>query len=98
MPLSFLLYQQEEVEDDYAEDLPKGEQHVSILDSSAPVLPEYSSAPPETAGPSSTSQEPPEHIPTTSRDLLVVMDAVHTLTTTTASLTASQTALAERMA
>ena len=55
MPLSFLLHQQEEVEDDNAEDLPRGEQHVSFPDSSVPVPPESAPAPPETAGPSSTS-------------------------------------------
>ena len=39
MPLSFLLHQQEEVVDDYAEDLPRGEQTVSVPDSSPPVPP-----------------------------------------------------------
>ena len=62
MPLSFLLHQQEEVEDDYAEDLPSGEQPVSVRDSSALVPPEFAPAPLETACPSSTSQKPPEHI------------------------------------
>ena len=52
MPLSFLLYQQEEVEDDYAEDLPRGEQPVLVSDSSALVPPEFAPAPPETVGPS----------------------------------------------
>ena len=98
MPLSFLLHQQGEVEDDYSEDLPRGEQPVSVLDSSAPVPPESAPAPLETAGPSSTSQDPPEHIPTTSRDLLDVMDTVHALTSTTASLAAAQIALVEQMA
>ena len=106
MPLSFLLHQQGEVEDDYAEDLPRGEQpapvmeveRTSVPDSSPSVPPPIAPTPPETVGPSSTSQEPPEHIPTTYRDLLAVMDAVCTLTTTTASLAAAQTALAERMA
>ena len=106
MPLSFLFHQQEEVVDDYAEDLPKGEQPVpvvgvertSVPDSSPPVPPHTAPAPPETAGPSSTSQQPSEHIPVTSRDFLAVMDVVRTLATTTASLTASQTAFIERMA
>ena len=106
MPLSFLLHQQEEVVDDYAEDLPRGEQPVpvvvvertSIPDSSTPVPPPTAPAPPETGDPSSTSQQPSEHIPVTSRDFLAVMDVVCTLATTTASLAASQTALAERMA
>ena len=80
MPLSFLLHQPKEVEDDYAEDLPRGEQPVSVSDSSTPIPPESALAPPETAGPSSTSQEPPEHIPGTSRDFLAVWDAVKALT------------------
>ena len=70
----------------------------SILESSPPVPPHTTPAPPETASPSSTSQLPSEHIPVTSRDFLAVMDAVRTLTATSASLAASQTALAERMA
>ena len=98
MPLSFLLHQQEDVVDDYAEDLPRGEQPVSVLDSSSPVPPPTAQAPPETTGPSSTSQQPSEHILVTSRDFLAVMDVVRTLAATSASLAASQTALAERMA
>ena len=96
--LSFLLHQQEEVVDDYAEDLPRGEQPVSVSDSSPPIPPPTAPAPPETAGQSSTSQQPSEHIPVTSRDLLAVMDAIRTCAATSASLAASQTALAERMA
>ena len=88
--------------DDYAEDLPRGEQPVpvvevertSVLDSSPPVPLSTAPAPLETAGPSSTSQQPSEHIPVTSRDFLAIMDVVHTLVATTASLAASQTALA----
>ena len=75
MPLSFLLHQQEEVVDDYAEDLPRGEQLVSVPDSSPTVPPPPTPASPETTGPSFTSQQPSEHIPVTSRDLLAVMDA-----------------------
>ena len=92
--------------DDYAEDLPRGEQLVPVVEVertsvpnlSPPVPPPTAPAPLETAGPSSTSQQPSEHIPVTSRDFLAVMDVVRTLATTTASLAASQTALAERMA
>ena len=92
--------------DDYAEDLPRDEQPVpvvkvegtSVPDSTPPVSPPTAPAPPETAGPSSTSQQPSDHIPVTSRDFLDVMDVVRTLTATSASLMASQTALAERMA
>ena len=69
----------------------------SVLESSPPVPPHTTPAPPETAGPSSTSQLPSEHIPVTSMDFLVVMDAVRTLAATSASLAASQIALAERM-
>ena len=92
--------------DDYAEDLPRDEQPVlvvevertSVLDSSPPVPPPTTPAPPETAGPSSTSHQSSKHIPITSRDLLAVMDAVRTFAATSASFEASQTALTERMA
>ena len=88
MPLFFLLQQQEEAADDIAEDLPRGEQPVpevevertSVPNSSPPVPPPTAAAPPETVGLSSTSQEPPEHIPGTSRDFLAVLDAVTSLT------------------
>ena len=77
MPLSFLFHQQEDVVDDYAEDLPRGEQPISVMevertsvpDSSPPVPPPTTQAPLETAGQSSTSQQPSEHIPVTSSDL-----------------------------
>ena len=106
MPLSFLFHQQEDVVDDYAEDPPRDEQPVpvvevertSVLDSSPPVPPSTAPAPLKTAGPSSTSHLPSEHIPVTSRYFLAFMDAVLTLAATSASLAASQTALAERMA
>ena len=106
MPLSFLLHQQEEVVDDYAEDLPRGEQPVpvvevertSVPDSSPPIPSPTALAPPETVGPSSTIQQPSENIPVTFRDFLAVMDVVRTLATTTASIAASQTALAKQMA
>ena len=91
--------------DDYAEDLPRDEQPVpmevegtSVPGSSPPVPPLIAPAPLETACSSSMSQQPSEHIPVTSRDFLAVMDAVRTLAATSASLAASQTALAERMA
>ena len=88
--------------DDYAEDLPRDEQPVpvvevegtSVSDSSPPVPPPTAPTPPETASPSSTSQQPSEHIPITSRDFLAVMDVVRTLTATSTSLAASQIALA----
>ena len=92
--------------DDYAEDLPRDEQPVpvvevegtSVPDSSPPVPPPTSPTPPETAGPSSTAQQPSEHIPITSRDFLAVMDVVRTFSATSASFAASQAALAKRMA
>ena len=92
--------------DDYAEDMPRDEQPVSVVeveetsvpDSSPPVPPPTALAPPKTAGLSSTSQQPSEHIPVTSRDLLAVMDAVRTFAVTSASFATSQTALAELMA
>ena len=54
MPLSFLLHQQGEVEDDYVEDLPRGElpvpvvevERASVLDSSPSVPPPSTLAPP----------------------------------------------------
>ena len=106
MPLSFLLHQQEDVVDDYVEDLPRDEQPVpvvevegtSVPDSSPPILPPTAPTPLEIVGPSSTSQQPSEHISVTSRDFLVVMDVVRTLAATSASLAASQTALVEQMA
>ena len=106
MQLSFLFRQQEDIEDDYAEDLPRDEQPVPVAgvegtlvpDSSLPVSPPTASAPTDTVGPSSTSQQPSERNLVTSRDFLAVIDAVRTFATTYASFAASQTALAERMA
>ena len=92
--------------DDYAEDLPRGQQPIPVVEvertsvpDSSPLAPPHTTpAPPETAGPSSTSQQPSEHILVTYRDLLAVMDVVCSLAATSASLEASQIALAERMA
>ena len=94
MPLSILLQQQEEAADDVAEDLSRGEQPVpevevertSVPDSYPPVPPPTAPAPPEIGGPSSTSQQSPEHILVSSRELSDVMDAVCALATTQASL------------
>ena len=106
MPHSFLFHQQKDVADDYAEDL-LGDEHpfpvvevegTSVPDSSPPVPPPTALARPKTVGPSSTAQQPSEHIPVTSRDFLAVMDAVRTFVATSASFAASQIALAERMA
>ena len=73
-------------------------ERTSVLDSSPSVPPPTALAPPETAGPSSTSQQASEHILVTFRDLSAVMDVVRALATITTSLAATQTALAERMA
>ena len=61
-------------------------ERTSVSDSSPPVPPSAAPAPPETALPSSTLQQSPEHIPVSSRELSAVMDAVCTLATTQASL------------
>ena len=58
----------------------------SVPNSSPPVPPLAALAPPKTAGPSSTSQQSPEHIPVSSRELSTVMDDVCALSTTQASL------------
>ena len=104
MQRSFLFRQQEDVVDDYAEDMPRDELPVpvvegtSIPDPSPSVPPPTAPAPPETACPSSTSHQPSEHIPATSRDFLAVMDAVRTFAATSTSFATSQIELAERMA
>ena len=94
MPLFIILQQQEEVADDVTEDLPRDEQPVpevevertSIPYSSPPIPPPTAPTPPETTIPSSTSQQSPEHIPVSSRELSTVMDVFCALTTTQASL------------
>ena len=99
MPLSIILQQQQEAADDFTEDLPRDEQPVpevevertSVPDLSPPVPPPTAPTPLETAGPSSTSQQSPEHIPVSSWELSAVLDAIRALATTQASL-------AERMA
>ena len=55
-------------------------ERTSIPDLSPSVPPPTAPTPPETTGPSSTSQEPPEHIPGTSRDFLALLDVVTALT------------------
>ena len=59
-----------------------------VLDSSppSPPPPPFATAPADTAGPSRTSQQSPEHIHVSSRELATVMDAIFTLATTQASL------------
>ena len=98
MPISFVLQQQdqEEVADEVAEDPPRGEDPIPdveveverspVLDSSPPLPPPSTPAPADTAGPSYTAQQSPEHIHVSSRELAAVMDAVCALATTQASL------------
>ena len=59
-----------------------------VPDSSPPSPPPPPSAPApaDTAGPSRTSQQSPEHIHVSSRELAAVMDAICALATTQASL------------
>ena len=66
-------------------------ERTSAPDSSPPIPPPTALNPSETAGPSSTSQQPPEHIHVSSRELSAFMDVVCALAT-------NQASLAERMA
>ena len=94
MPISIILQQpeQEEATDDVVEDPPRGEDPVPEmerspdLDSTPPSPPPTIPAPTDTAGPSYTAQQSPEHIHVSSRELVDVMDAVCVLATTQASL------------
>ena len=96
MPISIILQQQEEAADDVAEDPPRGEHPVPegevevertpVPDSFPPSPPPTAPAPTDTAGPSYTAQQSPEHIHVSSRELAAVMDAVCALATTQASL------------
>ena len=98
MPISIILHQQdqEEVADEVVEDPPRGEDHVPdvevemerspILDLSPPSPPPFSPALADTTDPSYTAQQSPEHIHVSSRELVVVMEAVCALATTQASL------------
>ena len=61
-------------------------ERTSVPDSPPPVPPHTAPAPPETAGPSSISQQSLEHVHVSSRELSAVMDIVYTLATTQASL------------
>ena len=96
MPISIILQQQDQEE--VAEDPPRGEDPVPEMEvqvESSPVLnlsppspppPPSATAPADTAGPSRTSQQSPEHIHVSSRELSAVMDAICALATTHASL------------
>ena len=98
MLISIILQQQdqEEIADVVEKDPPRGEDPVPemevevernpVPDSSPPSPPPSTLAPADTAGPSYTTQQSPEHIHVSSRELAAVMDAVCALATTQASL------------
>ena len=100
MPISIVLQQrdQEEVADEVAEDPPRGEDPVPEveveverspvpdLSPPSPPPPPSAPAPADTADPSYTTQQSPEHIHISSRELAAIMDAVCVLATTQASL------------
>ena len=96
MPISIILQQQEEAADDVAEDPPRGEHPVPemeveverslVSDSSPPAPPHTAPAPTDTAGPSYTMQQSPDHVHVSSWELAAIMDAVCALATTQASL------------
>ena len=100
MPISFVLQQQdqEDVTDEVAEDLPRGQDLVPKveveverspipdLSPPSPPPPPSAPAPADTAGPSYTAQQPPKHIQISYRELAAVMDAVCGLATTQASM------------
>ena len=98
MLLFIILQQEEEAAADIAEDPPRGEHPVpeveveveverTLVPYSSPLVPPSTApAPTDTAGPSYTAQQSPEHIHVSSRELAAVMDAVCTLATTQASL------------
>ena len=96
MPVSIILQQQdqEKVADEVAKDTQRGEDPVPemeveverspVPDSSPSSPPPSALAPADTAGPSRTSQQSPEHVHVSSRELAAVMDAVCALATTQA--------------
>ena len=61
-------------------------QRTPVPDSSPPAPPPTAPAPTDTAGPSYTSQQSPEHIHVSSRELAAVMDVVCALATIQVSL------------
>ena len=96
MPISIILQQQEKAANDVAEDPQRGEDPVPemeveverspVLDSSPPSPPPTAPAPTDTADPSYTAQQSPEHIHASSRKLAAIMDAIYALATAQASL------------
>ena len=57
-----------------------------VSDSSPPAPPPTTPAPTDTADPSYTAQQSPDHVHVSSRELAAVMDVVCALATTQASL------------
>ena len=100
MPISIVLQQQDqkEIAEEVGESPPRGEDpvpevEVEVERSPVPDLyppspppPPSATAPADTAGPSRTSQQSPEHVHVSYRELATVMDAVCVLATTQASL------------
>ena len=100
MPISIVLQQhdQEDVADEVVEDPPRGDDPVLEVEAEverspvpnlsppSPPPPPSAPAPADTAGPSYTAQQSPEHIHISSRELAAVMDAVCVLATTQASM------------
>ena len=98
MPISIILKQQKQQEavDDVAEDPPRGEDPVlemeveversPVPDSSPPSPPPITLAPADTAILSYSTQQSPEHIHVSSRELAADMDVVYALATTQALL------------
>ena len=98
MPISIIFQQQEQEEaaDDVAEDPSRGDDPVPEMEveverspvpnSSPPSPPPTAPAPTDTADPSYTAQQSPEHIHVSSREFSAVMDDVCMLATTQASL------------
>ena len=98
MPISFLLQQQdqEEVPDEEAEDSQRRDDHapevkmerdpVPDISPPSPPLPASATAPADTPSPSYTTQNSPEHVHVSTRELAGVMDAVCSLASTQASM------------
>ena len=98
MPISFVLQQQdqEEAADDLAADPPRGDDPVPEMEVEVErsqfqihllhLHPLLLQPPADTAGPSYTAHQSPEHIHVSFRELAAVMDAVCALATTQASL------------
>ena len=86
MSISIILQQQEEAADDVAEDPPRGEHPIPEMEveverspvsySSPPAPPPTAPTPTDTAGPSYTAKQSPDHVHVSSRELAALMDVV----------------------